>query len=999
MRTRTSPSPRHSVAALSTVVLAIGGVALIQVPVQASPTSDGLADITITQVNAPADGLYTIGDIMHFDVVVKNTGTEARSFVPVSTNLSGGIDKCRWRNIPAGVAKTDCTGLATHTVTADDIAAGGFTPKIVYEIKEVGYAGPVLNTPEEISGEKAPITRAAIKVESISLDDPKSSYTVGDVATYTVRVRSVFDKVINVAAIDSSFDDLAAQCNWKNLVPGAGAVYNCKPLSHTITQADADAGKWNPSITLKATDDTGAELQTLAVSGEPLEVAVDHPNALPAPAPDVDVSLPASLSDAQRLVSNTATDKYRIPAIATAPNGDLLVAYDERPTDNGNNGGDSPNPNHIVQLRSVDGGKTWSEPRYIHKGVETGAKVGYSDPSYVVDNETGTIFNFHVKSYDEGWPGSHTGSDHDDRSVVQAEVSTSRDNGWTWTHRTITADITADPSWKARFAASGQGIQIRHGPHAGRLVQQYTIKTTSEQIRAVSVYSDDHGETWRVGEPVGTGMDENKVVELSDGTLMLNSRVSDGSGFRKVAISSDGGQTWSGLHSDTSLPDSVDNAQIIRAFPNAEPSDPRARILLLSHSPNPVAWSRDRGTISMSCDDGASWVSSRVFNESFVGYTTIAVQKNGTIGLLSEDENYGGIWYRNFTMNWVGDQCLKVHASVSLSSTTVHPGADTIVTVAVTNPTSDPLTEVDVASAAADGLTITPKGSPVDTIAPGASAEYAFTVHSRGEPGKVDLVFPVTWNGGSVEAQTSVYSAPGPEVHPEVSDADSEELVGEAKPSGPASAAVDGDPSTFWHTQWKGASPGFDPETGHWIDLKVKESDVPADQKPRLATLNYLARQGLNMGRAKEFRIYTSDDGSTWSTEPAVTGTLQDSADWQRIPLNVQSRYVRFMAMNSYSSGNNARFLVAAEISLTLDMRDVNPSGTVSSESENPPASSKVNGTVTKGASTDNVAETTGRVKVTNALAKTGVSLPLIFTTAVVMLFGVGFVLRRWRSL
>ena len=65
----------------------------------------------------------------------------------------------------------------------------------------------------------------------------------------------------------------------------------------------------------------------------------------------------------------------------------------------------------------------------------------------------------------------------------------------------------------------------------------------------------------------------------------------------------------------------MDNAQIIRAFPNA----PRAKVLLLSHSPNPGAWSRDRGTTSMSCDDGASWTTSKVFHEPFVGYTTIAV--------------------------------------------------------------------------------------------------------------------------------------------------------------------------------------------------------------------------------------------------------------------------------------------------------------------------------------------------------------------------------------
>ena len=650
-------SLRRLSALLGSLPLAVTGMIAVAPPAHATPTADGLMDIAITQVNAPEDGLYAVGDVMTFNITLTNTSSEAHSFAPASTNLSGNVTKCRWRNVPAGATKTDCAGLATHTVTAEDLKAGSFTPQIAYEVKAVEYTGQALNTPETISGAPSPVKAASLRVESFTPSSNQETYKLGDTVSYTVRIRSVSDKTINVAATDSSFDDLARQCHWGNLRPGKGAVYNCKPLTHTITQADVDAGRWTPSITLTATGTDGAALQTLTATGNPISVVGQHPQAEPAPAPDASTELPASMSEAQHLAGNTATDNYRIPAITTAPNGDLLVSYDERPKDNGNGGNDAPNPNHIVQRRSTDGGKTWSAPTYIHQGTETGKKVGYSDPSYVVDHQTGTIFNFHVKSYDQGWGGSKAGTDPENRSIIQAEVSTSTDNGWTWTHRTITADITKDNPWTARFAASGQGIQIQHGAHAGRLVQQYTIRTADGTVQAVSVYSDDHGKTWQAGTPTGTGMDENKVVELSDGSLMLNSRASDGSGFRKVAHSTDGGQTWSEPVSDQNLPDSVDNAQIIRAFPNAAPDDPRAKVLLLSHSPNPKPWSRDRGTISMSCDDGASWATGKVFNENFVGYTTIAVQSDGSIGLLSEDGNYGGIWYRNFTMNWLGEQC------------------------------------------------------------------------------------------------------------------------------------------------------------------------------------------------------------------------------------------------------------------------------------------------------------------------------------------------------
>ena len=750
----TSHSPfsrRRLPALLGSLPLAATGLIAAAPPAHAVPTSDGLADVTITQVNAPADGLYSVGDVMTFNITLTNTSGEAHSYAPASTNLSGNVSKCRWRNVPAGTTKTDCTGLATHTVTAEDLKAGGFTPQIAYEVKAVEYAGKALSTPETIKGATSPVKANSLRVESITPSSSQENYKLGDTVSYTVRVRSVSDKTINVAATDSSFDDLGRQCHWAGLKPGKGAVYNCKALTHTITQADVDAGRWTPSITLTATGTDGTALQTLTATGNPINVVGDHPQATPAPAPDASTELPASMSQAQHVAPNTATDNYRIPAITTAPNGDLLISYDERPKDNGNGGSDAPNPNHIVQRRSTDGGKTWSAPTYIHQGTETGKKVGYSDPSYVVDHQTGTIFNFHVKSYDQGWGGSQAGTDPDNRGVIQAEVSTSTDNGWTWTHRTITADITKDNPWTARFAASGQGIQIQHGPHAGRLVQQYTIRTAGGAVQAVSVYSDDHGKTWQAGTPIGTGMDENKVVELSDGSLMLNSRASDGSGFRKVAHSTDGGQTWSEPVSDKNLPDSVDNAQIIRAFPNAAPDDPRAKVLLLSHSPNPRPWSRDRGTISMSCDDGASWTTSKVFHEPFVGYTTIAVQSDGSIGLLSEDAHdgasYGGIWYRNFTMNWLGEQCGQKQPEPSPTpSPTAAPSEKPAPSAA---PSAEP-TQAPAPSSA-------PEPSAGPTAAPAPETSSAPTAEPTQKPGAQPSAAPTQKPG----AQPSSAPKPG----------------------------------------------------------------------------------------------------------------------------------------------------------------------------------------------------------------------------------------------
>ncbi len=239
-----------------------------------------------------------------------------------------------------------------------------------------------------------------------------------------------------------------------------------------------------------------------------------------------------------------------------------------------------PQENSIVQRISKDGGKSFEPYKTVLQGRPGVQKYGYSDPSYVVDEQTGEIFLFSVKSYDRGWSGSQPGVDPDDRNVLQAQVTSSKDNGLTWgPSRIITADITNDRAhWSSRFAASGHGIQLKYGKYAGRLIQQYTINNQGKH-QAVSVYSDDHGKTWKAGKPVGSRMDENKTVELSDGRVMLNSRPW-GAKYRKVAFSKDGGETYGTVYSATNLPDPANNAQITRAFPDAPMGSPAAKVML-----------------------------------------------------------------------------------------------------------------------------------------------------------------------------------------------------------------------------------------------------------------------------------------------------------------------------------------------------------------------------------------------------------------------------------
>jgi large repetitive protein len=90
--------------------------------------------------------------------------------------------------------------------------------------------------------------------------------------------------------------------------------------------------------------------------------------------------------------------------------------------------------------------------------------------------------------------------------------------------------------------------------------------------------------------------------------------------------------------------------------------------------------------------------------------------------------------------------------------------------------------------------------------------------------------------------------------------ADSAELAAE---NGAARNAIDGDPSTFWHSQWSPASP----PPPHWIQIDLGST-------LRVSGLRYLPRQdGTVNGIIARYRVTSSADGVNWSA-PVALGDL-----------------------------------------------------------------------------------------------------------------------------
>ncbi|WP_434096816.1 exo-alpha-sialidase [Streptomyces prasinus] len=341
---------------------------------------------------------------------------------------------------------------------------------------------------------------------------------------------------------------------------------------------------------------------------------------------------------------------YRIPALTRTVKGTLVAAYDARPSM-----ADLPANISVVIRRSTDGGATWQTQQTVRSEP---APHGNGDPSLLVDRETGRIFVFYSSTVNRGFAGSETGNDESNPNIQQADYSYSDDDGLTWKHERITAEVK-NPAWAGMFAASGEGIQLRQGPHRGRLIQQYAVRADGAN-RVVSVYSDDHGATWKAGTPTAGGGDENKTVELSDGRILLNNRSAP---HRTIAHSSDGGVTYTPFQRDTALPDPANNGSITRFAPDVPADHPRAKWLLFSNTEDTGI--RRNLTVKMSCDDGRTWPIRKVVNTGASAYSTLTplsdgIGSNPQVGMLWEREGYQHMSYSSFDLKWLGGICAPV---------------------------------------------------------------------------------------------------------------------------------------------------------------------------------------------------------------------------------------------------------------------------------------------------------------------------------------------------
>jgi sialidase-1 len=275
-----------------------------------------------------------------------------------------------------------------------------------------------------------------------------------------------------------------------------------------------------------------------------------------------------------------------------------------------------------------------------YPGQEAGA-----DGSLLVDRDTGTIWLFYAHAPE----GIGTGNAQPGLTgpTFQYHTVTSDDDGQTWSKPRDITPMVKDTAWNVIWPAPGRGLQTRNG----RLIVPSTRGDARHEYSHL-IYSDDHGTTWHTTPPAAQETCEPQVVELADGSLMINMRSDRGKGRRAVATSSDGGKTWSPLIDDPTLIEPVCQASFIR-YTDPRAGDGKNRLLFS----NPASsQARKNMTVRLSYDEGKTWPISKVIHPGPASYSCQTVLRDGTIGLFYERGQKGPcerISFARFNLEWL----------------------------------------------------------------------------------------------------------------------------------------------------------------------------------------------------------------------------------------------------------------------------------------------------------------------------------------------------------
>ncbi len=335
--------------------------------------------------------------------------------------------------------------------------------------------------------------------------------------------------------------------------------------------------------------------------------------------------------------------QFRIPGIIQSKTGALIACFDAR----WESGADLCADIDVLTSRSTDGGQTWS-PVKVALDIGEGARNGVGDPCILQDS-TGRIWIQGLGAHFGGGAclfRSTTGQNP--KTTGQWYMTYSDDDGKTWSRQLVnpTKQVKKD-EWNCILAGPGNGITTSKGI----IVFPAQIWQNGHKYRSRSTicYSTDHGKNWKFGEGVPHCTSECQVVELENGSIMINARNEARSGKRAVFVTKDLGKTWQAHETNlNTLEEPVCQASIISVN-----SKKYGKLLLFSNPKTAPsrkgATSRHSMTIRFSKDEGKTWSDGYLYDTRIsAGYSCLTMIDEDYIGVLYESPIQAvGPWITN----------------------------------------------------------------------------------------------------------------------------------------------------------------------------------------------------------------------------------------------------------------------------------------------------------------------------------------------------------------
>jgi len=322
---------------------------------------------------------------------------------------------------------------------------------------------------------------------------------------------------------------------------------------------------------------------------------------------------------------------YRIPGLATTNKGTLIGVYDVRYR----HGGDLPADIDVGMSRSTDGGQTW-EPMKVIMDMGNDPKKKYDgvgDPAGLVDKTNNRIWVGATWSHgNNSWWGSGQGMTPDETGQVILVYSD--DDGKTWSKPINITKQVKKKDWHFVLHGPGSGITLKDGTIVFPAQYQDASKKADGKKTAYPfstiMYSKDKGKTWHIGTGIKGNTTEATVIQLDDGSLMLNCR-DNRRGLRTVGVTKDLGKTWE-MH-PTDRKDLIEPRCMASLLKVDHPK--HGKFVLFSNPDSNK--SRYNMSIKVSTDDASSWKKTfRYDSRPCSGYSCLAPVKDTHAAVLYE---------------------------------------------------------------------------------------------------------------------------------------------------------------------------------------------------------------------------------------------------------------------------------------------------------------------------------------------------------------------------